>query len=111
MLEDGRELVTGWDGALSSFFAQVFDPSVEDDEDDLVIDIGAGVKFGEGGSLVKDTILLTGELASRLATHGIELTQEELAQLHQDKVERGSDVTPFQQAQMDRMDGILGIDR
>jgi hypothetical protein len=118
-LEDGRELVVGWDGPLASFFAQIFEPPTTevDDEGPFLdekepISIGAGLMPNPNGKgYIEDSIRLTSELASRLAEHSIELTSEQLAQLEQDKLERGSEVTPFQLSQMDFFDNAANVER
>jgi hypothetical protein len=110
VLEDGRELAIGWDGPEASFYAQVFDPPPNDEVP--VINIGAGIVVSEDGrGYVEDRVYHLQQLASRLAEHGLELTSEQLAQLRQDKVDRGSELTPLQRRMKDFFDETHDIER
>jgi hypothetical protein len=78
----------------------------------VTISLGAGIKPNPNGDgYVEDSIRLASELASRLAEHGIELTDEQLRQLEQDKLERGSEVTRFQGGQMNFVANLFDIER
>lgn len=108
-LEDGRELAFGWDAPLASLFAQVF--SLDDEQEELDVDLGAGIAPLPGGGFTEVSIRSTDELASQLGKHGIELDEAELAQLEDDMLASGSAVTPFQQKMMDLIANTANIQR
>jgi len=99
----GTRLVTGWDAPPASFFAQVIESPLdqskmtpdhpdfdsEESKKDFVL-FEAGMRDG-------DTVDTPEQLSAMLAEAGYTLTVQEQAQLHADKAERGTELTPLQQ--------------
>jgi len=95
-LSSTRTLRFGWDYIEGgSFFFSITDEDVvtEQNESGFIAEVGGTTFFPD---FKQEQILDVNELASRLASFGIELTAGELAQLEADKLARGSKLTPLQ---------------
>jgi hypothetical protein len=112
------KLLLGWDGPDNSFFASVLDC-----DDQLVVEIGACLKFDDDGKPYRDEVNELHELASRLegelARAGITGIVAERAdmfledtwdKLEADKVARGNTRTPLQRRMMTRLEDALELE-
>ena len=111
MLDDGRELMFGWDKQLASFFATVFNPEAETERGYVLFSVGCGLDTKPSGGLIEKSVRSEQDLAARLAEYGVELTDDELDQLHNDKLTEGHQVTEFQRRTMKWLDEMFDVER
>jgi hypothetical protein len=87
-------LVVGWDGPLGSFFADVFDYSVDPDDENTDL---KDYHLVELGLYTGQEIYTVGELRTLLREAGYELSDELAKKLVSDQMARGSSRFPAQQ--------------